>query len=51
MGTREPRIPATEAVLTMAPPPRARSSGATVFMPSQTPLTLTAITRSKVSSG
>jgi hypothetical protein len=40
-----------EAVFTMTPPPRARSSGAIVLMPSQTPFTLTASTRSNVSSG
>src|SRR5258705_12497719 len=31
-----------EAVFTMTPAPRARSSGASVLMPSQTPFTLTA---------
>ncbi|OGK99095.1 MAG: hypothetical protein A3E31_15125 [Candidatus Rokubacteria bacterium RIFCSPHIGHO2_12_FULL_73_22] len=46
-----PRSPAIEAVLTIAPPPRPRSTGATTFMPSQTALTFTARTRSKVSSG
>ena len=40
----EPRRPAIDAVFTMAPPPRARISGATTFIPSQTALRLTAIT-------
>ena len=47
----EPRSPAMEAVFTMAPPPRARIRGATTFIPSHTAFTLTAITRSNVSSG
>jgi len=36
-----PRRPATEAVFTMAPPPRAMRAGATIFRPSHTPLTFT----------
>ncbi|MNN74205.1 hypothetical protein D3C81_1903760 [compost metagenome] len=36
-----PRIPATEAVLTIAPPPWAAINGSWYFMHSHTPLTLT----------
>ena len=46
-----PLSPATEAVFTIAPPPRSIIPGTTYFIPSQTPLRLTAITRSKSSSG
>ena len=46
-----PLSPATEAVLTIEPPPRSIIPGTTYFMPSQTPLRLTAMTRSKSSSG
>jgi hypothetical protein len=47
----EPRSPATEAVLTMTPPPRAIMAGATTLRPSHTLLTFTAMTRSNVDSG
>src|SRR2546421_377983 len=44
------RSPATDAVFTIAPPPRAIMTGATALRPSHTPLTFTASTRSKVAS-
>ena len=37
--------------MTMLPPPRSRMAGTTYLMPSQTPRTLTAITRSNTSMG
>ncbi|MOA43178.1 hypothetical protein D3C78_1653070 [compost metagenome] len=42
--------PATDAVLTIAPPPCANSSGNWYFMHSQTPLTLTPMIASNSSS-
>ena len=44
-------MPAVEDVTTMLPPPRWLITGTTYLIPSHTPRTLTAMTRSKTSMG
>src|SRR6516165_6151608 len=44
------RCPAIEAMLTMAPPPRARICGSTARIPLKAPVRLTAMTRSQSSA-
>src|SRR5665647_3527705 len=56
LATYEPRLaigmsPAADEMLTIAPPPAAFMSGATAFMPSIGPVTLTAATRSNSALG
>ena len=46
-----PLMPAAEEVITMLPPPLSRITGAAYLIPSHTPRTLTAITRSNISTG